>query len=194
LRQFAGCDFDHYVLDNGSLDGTQDWLRNEYAPKHVEIVNGNIGVCRGINRLLEKAKGYDWYVKFDNDCELTVENTLRDSLQSDEWILSPQIHGLLGPVAVQEETFVGQLRVGRTNLLGGIFMAVPGWVFNNGYRHNEQNPIWGMDDDNIVKWFHEQGGKVGYMLDYPAWHYETTDGQKMRYPAYFERKYAEFYR
>ena len=32
---------------------------------------------------------------------------------------------------------------------------------------------------------------VGQLLDYPVNHYETTDGQHARYPAYFERRRLE---
>lgn len=195
LREYAGCEYDHYVLDQGSVDGTQDWLLNDYDPKYLDTLTGNIGVSRGINELLVATCEdglYDWYVKFDNDCELTVPNTLRDSLQDQNWILSPHIQGLDSPPAIIGEVDVNGIRVGETTILGGIFMAVPAWVFDE-YRHAEDNPTWGMDDVRLVEWFRGRGGRVGYMLDYPAWHFETTEGQRMRYPDYFERKRLEFY-
>lgn len=192
LHEYAGCDFDHYVLDQGSEDGTADWLRNEYAPAWVETLPCNIGVSRGINALLDRAQGYDWYVKFDNDCELTTPNTLNDACADEKWILSPHIMGLNSPPPVERETTVNGLRIGIPGLIGGIFMATPAWVFGQ-YKHDEGNPIWGMDDVSLCAWFKRNGGEIGYMLDYPANHYETTVGQEARYPAYWKRKVAEFY-
>lgn len=194
LREFAGCDFDHYVLDNGSTDGTQEWLRDEYPAAWVDLSPSNLGVSRGMNALLDRAKGYDWYVKFDNDCELATEGTLRDALQSEDWILSPHIQGLNEPPPVTSETSVNGVRVGVTPMIGGIFMAVPGFVFGGGYRYDENNPVWGMDDVQLCHWFKDKGGEVGYMLDHPANHYETTEGQKARYPEYWLRKMNEFNR
>ena len=196
LREYAGCDFDHYVLDNGSTDGTLNWLVIEYGSGRTEAIeyqSDNVGISRGMNKLLEMAgPEYDWYVKFDNDCELTTPNTLKDALQDPNWILSPHIQGLDHPPAIDEELDINGVRVGETSILGGIFMAVPSWVFEE-YRHAEDNPIWGMDDVRIVEWFKGRGGRVGYMLDYPANHIETTQGQRRRYPSYFLRKDNEFY-
>lgn len=194
LHELAGCDFDHYVLDQGSQDGTSDWLRAEYAPTWVELLPENVGVSRGINTLVDQARkrGYDWYVKFDNDCELLTPNVLADALADEKWILSPHIHGLNEPPPIQRETQVNGMRVGVPPMIGGIFMAVPAWVFER-YRHDESNPVWGMDDVQLCHWFRGNGGDVGYMLDHHANHYETTKGQEQRYPDYFERKYAEFY-
>lgn len=192
LREYAGCDFDHYILDQGSTDGTQEWIRSQPNPfSHWK--SENIGISRGLNLLLTRAKlvGYDWYVKADNDLELTTPNTLRDSLQDPNWILSPHIQGLDSPPVVIGETQVNGIRVGETTILGGIFMAVPAWVYDE-YRHAEDNPIWGMDDVRLVEWFRGRGGRVGYMLDYPALHYKTTAGQREEdIGGYYTRKIAE---
>lgn len=193
LREYAGIPFDHYVLDQGSSDGTREWLE-DWQPRFFSLAPENIGISRGINYMLEWAKSnglYDWYVKLDNDCELTTPNTLRDSLQDPNWILSPHIQGLDSPPAIIGEVDVNGIRVGETSILGGIFMAVPAWVYDE-YRHAEDNPIWGMDDVRLVEWFRGRGGRVGYMLDYPANHYLTTAGQREDDPTYYARKTLEY--
>lgn len=190
LREYAGIPFDHFVLDQGSTDGTKAWLQT-YECEAI-LCDANMGVSRGINELLNYAAGYDWYVKFDNDCELTTPNTLLDSLQDPNWILSPHIQGLDSPPAINGEVNVNGVRVGETTILGGIFMAVPAWVFNK-YRHAEDNPVWGMDDVRLVEWFRGQSGRTGYMLDYPANHFRTTRGQRQELPEYFARKDAEYH-
>lgn len=194
LREFAGVPFDHYVFDNASTDGTWEWISSQpgiWPSKSTE----NIGISRAMNYQIDyaKNKGYDWYVKFDNDCELTTPNTLRDSLQDPNWILSPRIQGLDSPPAIEREVDVNGIRVGETTILGGIFMAVPAWVFDE-YRHDESNPVWGMDDVKLVEWFRGRGGRVGYMLDHPANHYLSTAGQRAdNVGGYYTRKEAEFH-
>lgn len=194
LHKYAGIDYDHFVFDQGSTDGTVDYLHYEYLPFAAVAQGENVGISRGMNKLLDLALPgkYDWYVKADNDLELTTPNTLRDSLQDPNWILSPHIQGLDSPPAIEREVDVNGIRVGETTILGGIFMAVPAWVFDE-YRHDESNPIWGMDDVRLVEWFRGRGGRVGYMLDYPALHYKTTAGQREdNIGGYYTRKELEY--
>lgn len=195
LREFAGCEFDHFVFDNGSNDRTVDWLETFYEPFELVTCPENVGISRAANELISltrcDGRDYDYIVKADNDLELTTPNTLRDSLQDPNWILSPHIQGLDSPPAIIGEVDVNGIRVGETTILGGIFMAVPAWVFDE-YRHDESNPIWGMDDVRLVEWFRGRGGRVGYMLDYPANHYLTTEGQRRNDPLYYARKTREY--
>lgn len=198
LRENAGIPFDHYILDQGSKDGTQEWLFEHAGDfKHVELLGENVGISRALNILLGAAvdHDYDIYVKFDNDCELVTPGTLKEAAEYVAWaeeegtdlIVSPHIQGLNEPPPYDDDGeglgFVGQL--------GGIFMAIPGWVFQE-FRYDEQgNPKWGMDDVQLSQWFRNQGGRLAYLLDYPANHYQTTEGQKQTYPEYWERKKGE---
>ena len=201
LQDLAGCEYDHYVLDQASEDGTGWWLEQwMLGAKHIRrtIFHApqNVGVSCGINRLLDISKqfgAYDVIAKFDNDCELVVPDTLKVACEvamTGEWIVSPHIQGLMEPPPVQQETEVLGYRIGVPPLIGGIFMAAPGWVFDS-YRHAETNPLWGMDDVNLCGWWKARGHQIGYLTDYPAFHYETTQGQRERYPDYFVRKDAE---
>jgi hypothetical protein len=199
LRENAGCEFDHYVLDQGSRDGTQDWLRDEYYEGRVKIFHPkteNLGVSKGINRLLDlyvMSGKYDVIVKVDNDLELLVPGTLKAACEValEGWISSPHIQGLNSPPAVEREEEVAGYRIGVPNIMGGIFMASPASLYET-YRHDEANPIWGLDDAKIVDHWRAYGGEVGYLLDYPANHYLTTPGQEAAEPVYFERKRREF--
>lgn len=197
LREFAGCDFDHYVLDNGSTDGTWAWLGHHGQSELQLRRNENVGISRGMNDLLDETRKhgiYDFIVKFDNDCELTIPGTLRAACEvaaTGHWIVSPHIMGLQSPPAVRTEQLVAGHLVGVPDLIGGIFMCAPASLYE-GYRHDETNPIWGMDDVNLCGHWRDHGGEIGYLLDFPANHYETTTGQRERYPEYFERKDREF--
>lgn len=196
LYKLAGCDYEHFVLDQGSTDGTAGWLRGYdfIGRHHVTFLNENIGIHAGMNRLLDQLDdSYDAIVKFDNDCELTQRNTLRDTARLavlGDSLLSPQIHGLRNPPAPIGTYHIAGETILQVNQIGGIFLAAPAWVYRD-FRYDESLPVWGGDDGLICGWFRQRGGRVGYVQRLNANHYETTDGQWERYPDYFARKTAE---
>jgi glycosyltransferase involved in cell wall biosynthesis len=191
LLENAGTDFDWWISDNGSIDGTVDWLLDN-TDATVTAYTENAGICPALNAMLEdvlSSADYDVVVKFDNDCELLTPNTVRDlcvlSLER-EAILSPWIRGLREPPQP-----VGQFgSLALTPVVGGIFMAVPASVFKRGYRH-PVNATKDGDDWMLCRWFQEQGGLVGYVDGYEANHYRTTDIQHLDYPEYFARREEE---
>jgi glycosyltransferase involved in cell wall biosynthesis len=195
LRELAGCDYQHLVYDNGSKDGTADWLRKDYAPDWLITSEQNDGISKALNALLGHVDA-DVVVKFDNDCEVITEGVLRDAAElvyaNPKWLLSPQILGLNSPPPVERETELAGHRIGITGLIGGIFLAANS-NFYSGFRHDEGNPLWGMDDVHACERMKRQGGQVGYLLDHRANHYETTEGQKATFPDYWVRKEREFY-
>jgi GT2 family glycosyltransferase len=197
LRTNAGCHYHHYVFDQGSDDGTREWLVSEFKADRfhkVLLSKKNIGINRGINKLLDELDDdYDVVVKIDNDCEVTVPFTLGDvaDLVNDGYaILSPQVLGLNNPPSP-----VGRFEINATPILemthvGGIFLAAPGWIYNT-YRHRPDAPLYGSDDGDVCVWFRQHGGRVGYVENLTVNHYETTNGQHARYPEYFKRTLAE---
>lgn len=199
LRENAGIPFDHYIVDNGSEDGTRGWLQRKDIGNDFKLIienNRNVGVGCGINQILDRLDGeYDVVIKFDNDCELLAPDTLKaaaEVVMAGGWLVSPYINGLQWTPPILENTESAGHWLGETHLIGGIFLAAPGRIFQQeGYRHQTE-PIWGMDDVNLCAHWKQQGGKVGYLLGYPAWHYESTEGQMKRYPKYFKRKLAEY--
>lgn len=186
--------FDHYVLDQGSTDGTVAWL-HKYAPAYVSFQPTNIGISRGLNHLLDALDmEYDVVVKIDNDCELTRKDTLQkvcEAVVSNHgWLLSPRIEGLRNPVTIERERWFGETKIGETGMLGGIFLAAPGFLYDR-YRHDEDNPVWGMDDVKLCQYARSIGFATGYLLDHVANHYATTDGQHATFPGYFDRRVLE---
>lgn len=199
LRENAGVPFDHYILDQGSTDGTQDWLRDEYDCTGYYLADENLGVSRGINKLIDIAletASYDVVVKFDNDCEVLTPDTLREVCTvADEWelLLSPHIHGLrTTPQPYAKADTEGHI-VSITPVIGGIFLAAPAHIFDDGYRHDENNPVWGGDDTGLCAWWQAKGKHVGYLDGFHANHYLTTDGQQKASPEYWARKEREYH-
>jgi GT2 family glycosyltransferase len=195
LHEFAGCDFDHFVLDQGSDDGSQSWLDGEFSSDRIHTLilePENIGRCRAMQRLVDLcAEDYDVIVTFDNDCQLTQENTIRDLARLVEeggCILSPRVLGLNNPPQPMRELVIGDETILDIPQIGGICMAIPAWVFDE-FRYDQSQLMY--DDVHICGWFRQQGGTCGYVKRLECWHYETTDGQHERYPEYFERRVLE---
>lgn len=194
LRQHAGVEYDHYVLDQASSDGTGEWLV-EQDMAAVVLSPENIGIHRGHNKLLDLAcdGDYDVVVTFDNDCEVVWPGTLKAAAEvaaHGDWIVSPTVEGLNFPPAPGPAQMVHGERVGLYWEIGGIFRCMPG-EFAKSFRFDETRPLWGKDEVDVGAAARGRGMGVGYLLDWHVAHYETTKGQAERYPSYFERKFAE---
>jgi hypothetical protein len=201
LRDNAGCDYDHYVLDQGSEDGTREWLQTSAIPPSLGqfpkawAEDENIGINRGMNFLLDElptASGApDVIVKFDNDCELTQPDTLRTvcelALEGD-CLLSPRILGLNNPPSSTGTFEIAGETILDIPQIGGIFIAAPAHAYDD-FRYFEGDLL--NDDVQFCWWWRGQGGRCGYVERLTANHYETTNGQHARYPEYFARTLAE---
>jgi glycosyltransferase involved in cell wall biosynthesis len=205
LRDTAGCEYDHFVFDNGSKDGTWQWLM-ETDEHDFDVIGApeNIGISPALNILIDRALAagdYDVVVKVDNDAEILTPNTLKGVCESalggtfsSKWpgaIVSPHIRGLRAtPQVIGTAAGKAGPDISVTNVIGGVFTAVPAWIFSDGYRHPILPTLDG-EDFNLCRWFCARGGVVGYVDGYEANHYETTDGQHARYPDYFARREQE---
>lgn len=188
LKDNAGCDYDHYVVDQASEDGTVEWL-NEQDDLDVIFASENIGICPGLNVLLEQscdASAYDVIVRFDNDCEVLQPDTLRvvcEEAFEQGIIAAPRVLGLNNPPPVLRSDD----DLDETAVLGGIFMAIPATAFSvGGYRYDETFPLW-EGDEAICGWWRAAGGTVGYLRGWTVNHYLTTSGQHADIPDYFQR-------
>lgn len=203
LAENAGCEYDHYVLDQGSTDGTREWLdgwfRSADEFRARIALDENVGISAGINKLIAWIHytglgPYDVIVKIDNDCEIVTPLTLRDIcalVDTYGLILSPQILGLRQPPATLGTPLsLGGTLVDEKAQVGGIFLAAPASLYDE-FRYSEGNPVWGGDDVEVCAWWRARGGRCGYVQGYEAWHFEGTDGQHERFPEYFRRVEAE---
>lgn len=208
LRERAGVEFDHYVVDNGSQDGTVEWLKeNKELFKMVVFNKENLGISKASNQALEcifsvanqeKHLNYDFVVKMDNDCEVESMNILGQILEvfdamgiySSKYILSPYVEGInKQPARGRFESFSGR-RIGLTAIVGGLFHVVPASVYRT-YRFPENLPKAKGQDDVLCDWFKKSGGEVGYIEGLKVWHKDGTDAQSKKFPEYFERKWKE---
>lgn len=198
LRENAGCEFDHFVFDNGSQDGTDQWLFGELQAGRIKGLVGvaeNQGLSQGFNKLLDfierKELTYDVIVKMDNDCEIVTPGTLRRTaeLAAPGYLLSPKILGLNHPPPTLRYGEIAGEPVEIVPNIGGIFMAAPAGVFR--LWRAPEHALYSYEDVSLSNWWREQGGTTAYLVNYNAWHYERVDEQHEKYPAYQERKMME---
>lgn len=203
LRRNAGMPFDHYVFDNGSTDGTVQWLDSEYKPfpgSYYAMQNHGISVASNfiVRQILQG--DYNLIIKADNDAFIRTSNILPQIVDvaraaGENWILSPRVEGINRQPRRHRNVEIAGHPVGVTPIVGGLFHVVPTAVYQRymeqgGYPENL--PLAKGQDDHLCHWFHTtQNGHCGYIEDLVVEHYETTDGQARRYPEYFTRKFAE---
>lgn len=134
LRDKAGLEFYHIVVDNGSTDSTLTWLENEFKPDLILKLKKNYGVIRawlvGIKKALEL--GADFIVKFDNDCEINDQDILKKLMEwykkgCDNYVIAPLDTEILPnylPKVFNESKERG-FKVRYTTHTGGIFQILP---------------------------------------------------------------------
>ena len=65
------------VLDDGSTDGTPEWLAEHWPQVEVVVNERNLGVARSFNRAVELARGSDYLALLNNDLELAPDYVSR---------------------------------------------------------------------------------------------------------------------
>jgi len=197
----SGVPFDHYVLDNGSQDGTPKWLTdNSDKFKWIQRMPENVGISKGSNICLDAIflNDYDLVIKIDNDCEIVSENILGQIVEiyssmgefSPKYVLSPRVEGINRQPTRGRYDQIGGRNIGLTAIVGGLFHVVPAELYKK-YRYPIHLPKAHGQDDTFCKWVKDNGGQVGYVEDLIVNHFETTNGQAQRFPSYFERKWKE---
>lgn len=203
LHLAGGHDFDHFVVDNGSQDGTVEWLRErqDVMLKELLLLEENVGISRASNLALDmisrSAVSYDLIMKFDNDCIILDKGMLQVMVDifarkpgNRRYLLSPRVVGINRQP--QRRTFVRHngVKLGWVGQVGGLCHVTTGDLYQS-FRYDERLPLaWGQDE-NFCTWARENGTQVGYVEDTLVEHCDTTNGQVERYPEYFERKWKE---
>lgn len=197
LWDYAGYPFDHFVIDNGSTDDTATWLaENRQRFKAVMLLPDNAGISRASNLALDIiGSGYDIIVKLDNDCEIVTPGLFQEMVKVYEFagrplLLSPRVEGINRQPKRVYNIHAGHYTIGRTGIVGGLCHWLPAATYQR-YRYPETLPkAWGQDDD-LCAWCYKQNVEMGYVEALTVNHYEGTDQQSLRFPAYFERKRME---
>jgi len=181
----CGVDYDHFVLDNGSEDGTPDYLKT-LPLKWLHLSPDNKGLWKGIELILKESKGfegYDYVLKLDNDLEFEQDNWLKDLIdlneKNDYDLLSPFVEGICGGKGGVDRV-VGEEVSTVFHLGGACLLATP-----EHYKVEMPNMGKAMGWDS---WF-SYGNKCGIAEKIRVKH--DTEKQEHDKPDYYNRKCRE---
>lgn len=131
LREMAGVPYDHFVFDNGSTDGTMDYL-NKLPLKYLFPSYDNKGQCISSNILIAEIlrDDYEFVVRYDNDIIPQTPNFLAELMRASKMlgpsaVVSPAIAGLLEPPPSFGEKQLGPFTFGFVEILGGACRVMP---------------------------------------------------------------------
>lgn len=170
LWQHAGQAFEHHIVDNGSTDGTIDWLRDHgHRFKSLTLLPENAGISVAANIAIDKIResACDLIVKMDNDCAMETDGILPKLADAftelgmgSKCLLSPRVEGVQHVPRVWYRS-VGEHTIGVTGHVGGIFVAGRSSVYRK-YRYPEHLIAHGTDS-HLCMWMRRRGGVVGYV-------------------------------
>lgn len=191
--------FDHYVVDNGSTDGTSEWLESQTF-KQVIYNKKNVGISKGSNQALNAmgVENYDLIIKVDNDCVIFNPNWLEVLVdlyeRAPNFVVSPTVEGLVdSPGGVPRHggyTHIGPFLVGITQHIGGIFCSAPSKAYKQ-FRWPENDFLHSNQDAQFSNYVRQTGYILGYVEGLRCEHIDTTDGQKKKYQDYFKLREKE---
>jgi len=207
LEKKAGWPYVHLVIDQGSTDGSAEWLKKNYGKNNnseVIILSENIGLPAGINlahELLIDA-GIEWIMKLDNDGELLSNDCLKklmaamlDPEKPRDLILSPYVKGLVvhkGGVSRGLPPKYPQrwekYNISFTSGLGGICRLCHKSVLARYGQWDTNKPKHYAEDLEFTGKWEELGWFNGYMEDIFVLHMDGSLGQQKKYPEYFKHK------
>ena len=172
MRETTKYPFDHFVLDQGSNDGTWNWLCDYEKKYNLKIFteNKNLGISRGSNYLLDKiGSNYDIIIKVDNDIRFLTDGWLEKIVdifeRSKGIIISPYVEGLIdhpGGWPRIRDGYIGEEYIGVVQHLGGACIAAPYEVYR-GFRWIDNDFLHGEQDWVFSQHILEGGRVLAYM-------------------------------
>jgi len=196
LNKSTACKFDWFVWDNGSKDGTQEWLKKQKT-KYLHLSDKNVGITIASNKLLDAiGDDYQFIIKADNDCLFETFGWLEDMI--DMWrrnhmlYMSPYVEGLVhnpGGAPRVGYSYIGPHFVEVTYHIGGILAGIDARAYKN-WRWQDQF-LHGNQDREASVTFTKKGYMPLYYPEHRVSHMDTTTGQQKKYPEYFKRRVKE---
>lgn len=199
----SGYSFDLFVVDNGSQDGTVDYLeelRNKGIISHLILNSENVGISKASNQAVDMIMKGDYQIvgKYDNDCITLTSGWLQKIVDiykvNHRLALSPYVSGLKdnpgGAPRVGYGTIANEL-VGITKHLGGICIFNSSDAYKD-FRWEEESFLHGVQDMEFSQYLLFHGYRLAYLENYQVSHGPLgTEAQKSDYPEYFERRKLE---
>ena len=189
LERFTHRHYDHFVIDQGSKDGTVEYLKTRSLKKLI-LNKENTGISHGSNQALDAIHSdYDYIMKLDNDAEILTDNWLEEIvkllvLSNGQGILSPYVEGIWlyedpDRTGMPRSRFiqVNGHTIGLTTHLGGISVMAP-WFAYKDFRFDENDTLSRQQDVSFSRHVTQNGYALGYCEDILIKHMDTTKGKE----------------
>jgi glycosyltransferase involved in cell wall biosynthesis len=206
LKETAGYLYDHYVVDNGSTDGTKEWLMEQQTKGYIKLVKlneKNEGISKASNDAVQMIKNhtvkpYQCIVKWDNDCIGQTKGWLAKMIDiwksNRKFALSCYVQGLVDNPGGAIRLGYGQIKgeyVGVTKHLGGICHFVDAHAYDQ-FKWEENSFLHGIQDMEMSQYLLFHGFSQAYLENYYVNHGpKGTAQQKKDYVEYFDRRVKE---
>lgn len=211
LNNSTGILFDWFLYDNGSKDGTAEWiekLTNERIGKNIETKNfqqinyvldkKNKGLTIASNELVDKIlpNSYQLIIKVDNDVEFLTKGWLEDFV--DLWkrnhrlYMGPYPEGLIhhpGGMPRLGHAPIGDYFVEVVQHISGLCAAIDARAYKN-FRWTDQF-LHGNQDAEFSAHVVKEGYMPCIVAQHRVLHMDTVLGQQKKYKEYFERRKYE---
>ena len=166
--------FEHYIIDQGSTDGTLKWLKSftyQLGKLYVFPLSKNIGINSGDNFALDKiGRNTDVIIKLDNDALIMTDYWLEECLSvlKPKMLISPYILGLLeNRGGISRYTYDKENNLGYTPAIGGICQIgfTEAWFNDSGSFPVNMPPSYHHDDMEFCARLKESGYRFAYKED-----------------------------
>lgn len=172
----------HLFIDNGSTDGTQDWIKQF---DHI-LLEKNYGIAHALATAVEAIKDFDYILKLDNDIEVVTDDILNKMLEFHDkagvnYVCSP-VDLLLDPNYAPPVMWKGDIHgfhVEHVSHTGGAFQLMPQAICRalcKDFRHLAKG------DYMIGHYYRRKGYKPTYLKDLAIKHIglnESTQDYKL---------------
>lgn len=186
IKKYLEIPYDHFIVDNGSRDGTAEFLKTTpYKVKKIIFNKENKGLAGAQNQVLDAiGNKYDYIVSIAPDIEFVTKALLKELIKvsrafKDQIVLSPYIN--YGE-AMHEKNFLKNRnleryaykqvkghKVGLTKHVGGMFRFAHSKIYQI-YKYDEKSPAYFSDDYLFSQQVNKKGFLQGYVEDIIAVH------------------------
>ena len=198
LYKRAGCQFDHYVLDDCSNKQTLQVLNRLQKKYKFRLLRSTekLGIFKCFYTHLNKIPtDYKYYVKFDSDVEILSDNLFSQLIENFEHPLTisgltPRVEGQVNSDRYEKTInfFKGHAIKIKAPIVYGCCLVFPAGVFNTFPRMTKEQlddciEHWGVDS----KLYDHALTKGAFLIieDLSVYHIDNTYGQRRVYPEYF---------
>lgn len=168
----------HLVIDNGSTDGTQEWLKDKFDNI---CLDKNYGITEAFCLGVSKLAGYDYILKLDNDVETVTENLVEHMVQflnkHSNFAVSPVDLNLLSNFkpAILRKGVIDGYNVEFTSHTGGAYQLARDYVVRDlckDKRHFQRG------DYMIGHWYRRHMISPAYLTDLEMRHIGLNQSTK----------------